>query len=364
MPTQFTSARHQAMLSVPTGYRRFSRFTFSRNGVTRTLEPVSGSITQDARRNARWDARLSFTGDDIIPERPGDLLTPFGTRVVAELGLELLDGSLSTVPYGVFMIGSAKTRTEAGTRMVDVGLIDMSDRVDRYRFERPYKIANGVDLATMVNTVIANRTGLNPGLGATGQALSGDHVFGLETGTSPWEELLDVLRGYNRTGWYDRTGQVQVATVVPNLNAAYPLNDQLVSMSVDFDTRPPNVMVVRGEKPDGSTPILAVTLDSDPSSPTYAGATAGASPYGRVTDYYAWGASSNAWALFPGLPALIGQTLLANRAGAGASYTMTMPYDPTITAGDVVTRDGRTFSADAITINLAGETTVQARELS
>ena len=38
MATEFPSARHQEALSTPTGYRRFSRFTFSRNGVTLELE--------------------------------------------------------------------------------------------------------------------------------------------------------------------------------------------------------------------------------------------------------------------------------------------------------------------------------------
>lgn len=363
MPTQFASARHQAMLSTPTGYRRFAQFTFSRNGVTRILEPVSGSITQDARRNGRWDARLTFTGDDIIPEHPGDLLTPFGTRVRAELGLGLLDGTLDTVPYGTFVVGSSKTRKQAGTRMVDVSLIDVSDRIARYGFERPYKQAVGLDIATVVNNVVTNRTGISPGIGLAGQTLLGAHVFGLETGTDPWEELVDVVRGFNRSIWYDRTGQLQMATVVPNLNSAYPLSEQMVSLDAQFDTRPPNVIVVRGEKPDGSTPVLAVNLDSDPSSPTYAGATAGASPYGRATQYYTNGALSNSWAGTPALISLIAQSLLAQRSGGGATYDMSMPYDPTITAGDVVTRAGRTFAVDSVTVNLAGETTLKAREL-
>jgi hypothetical protein len=71
MATRFSSARHQAALSVPTGYRRWSRFTFSRAGLTRTLEPISGSLTQDARRTARWDGRLQFAGTISSPGGPG-----------------------------------------------------------------------------------------------------------------------------------------------------------------------------------------------------------------------------------------------------------------------------------------------------
>ena len=81
MPTRFSSARHQAALATPTGYRRWMRFTASRGGQTVELEPTGGSLTQDNRRNGRWDGRLQFVGDELLPTRPSDILTPFGTKV-------------------------------------------------------------------------------------------------------------------------------------------------------------------------------------------------------------------------------------------------------------------------------------------
>lgn len=357
MPTRFSSARHQAALTTPTGYRRFSRFTLSRGGVTQELEPVGGSLTQDVRRKARWDGRLSFAGDELIPRRPGDLLTPFGTRVDVELGLELLDGSVSTVPYGSYEIASSKTRVEAGTRLVDVGLIDLSDRVERYRFEGMLWVANGSDLGAMINKVINHRTGRNPNVGVVGATLGAERYFGIDPETPPWSELLDVLTSFSRTAWYDRTGSIQVGTLVPDPATAYPL-DQLTSLSADFDTRPPNVIVVRGETLDGHTPTVAYAYDTDPSSPTYAGTGPGTSPYGRVTEYF----SSPLVQTLPQCQAAA-DTILANRVGAGATYTLVRPYDPTITAGDVVSLDGQALAVDAVTLNLAGDTSLQVREL-
>src|SRR5690606_2443515 len=162
MATLFDSARHQAALSTPTGYRRWSRITFSRGGISQVLEPISGNFTQDNRRNGFWDGRLTFAGDDVMPRRPGDLLTPFGTTVGVELGLTLLDGSLSSVAYGTYVVASSKARTMAGERVTEVGLVDVSDRVERYRFESPLTVASGTDLAQMVNTVVTNRSGFNP----------------------------------------------------------------------------------------------------------------------------------------------------------------------------------------------------------
>lgn len=357
MATRFSSARHQAALSTPTGYRRFSRFTFSRGGVTQELEPVSGSLTQDARRGARWDGRLSFAGDSLIPERPGDLLTPFGTRVEVELGLELLDGSVATVPYGTYEVASSRTNTEASQRVVEVGLIDISDRVDRYRFEEALTVAAGTDLGTMINTVVTNRVGVNPGVSAVGATLGVARIFGLDTQTAPWREILDVLAGFSRTAWYDRVGQIQVGSIVPDPGTAYPLS-ALVALSADYDTRPPNVIVARGEPQDGTEPVQAVAIDDDPSSPTYAGTGPGTSPYGRVTEFFAsplLETESQAQAA--------ANTILARHVGAGATYTLTCPYDPTITAGDVVSRGGSALAVDAVTLDISGDTSLQVREL-
>lgn len=357
MATRFSSARHQAALSVPTGYRRFTRVTASRGGVSQDLEPASGRFTQDARRAGRWDGQLSFAGDDLMPRRPSDLLTPFGTVVEVELGLELLDGSVSTVPYGTFEITSSKTRTEAGARVTDVGLSDISGKVDRYRFEEPLAIATGSDLSEMINAVITTRTGVNPAVALTGSTLGAQRVFGLDPSTGPWAEILDVLAGFSRVAWYDRTGLIQVGSVNPDAATAYPL-DSLTSMSADFDTLPPNVIVVRGEPEDDSEPVQAVAMDEDPSSPTYAGTGPGTSPYGRVTRFF----SSPLIETEPQAQSAAA-TILAQHVGAGATYTLVRPYDPTVDAMDVVSVSGSALAVDSVTVNLGGDTTMLVREL-
>jgi hypothetical protein len=358
MPNPFPSARHQAALSTPTGYRRSIQFTFTRGGDTVTLEPVSGSLVQDATRNGRWDGRLVFAGDDLIPTSPRDILTPFGTRATAELGIELLDGSVSTVPYGTFEVSAASTNTTASQRTTDVTLSDVSGVVDRYRFETPLTVASGTDLASMINTVITNRTGQNPGVTTVGATLGSARIFGLDSGTAPWSELLDVLAGFSRTAWYDRVGHIQVGSTNLNPASAYPLSS-LASLSADFDTRPPNVIVVRGEPQDGTSPVQAVAMDTDPSSPTYAGTGPGTSPYGRVTFFY----SSPLLLTVPQAQAAA-DTILAEHVGAGATYKLIVPYDPTITAGDVISVRGSILAVDSVDLSLVGDTTLQVRELS
>jgi hypothetical protein len=190
-----------------------------------------------------------------------------------------------------------------------------------------------------------------------GATLGVARIIGLDPSTAPWGEILDILRSFSRTAWYDRVGEILVANLTPDAATAYPLS-QLVSLSADFDTRPPNVIVARGESQDGTAPVQATAIDEDPSSPTYAGTGPGTSPYGRVTEFYAsplLETESQAQSA--------ANTILARHVGAGATYTLTMPYDPTITAGDVVSLDGSALAVDAVTLDLAGETAIQVREL-
>jgi hypothetical protein len=357
MPTTFSSARHQAALRTPTGYRRRMRFTFSRGGRTVELEPVSGTLTQDTRRDGRWAGRLSFVGDDVIPRQPSDILTPFGTRVEVELGLELLDGTVSTVPYGVYEISSASTKISASARTVDVALADLSGQVERYRFESPLTVSSGTDLGTMVNTVVTNRTGFSPNVSTVGSSLGAARTFGLDSTAAPWSEVLDVLDGFSRTAWYDRVGRIQIGSVTVDPATAYSL-DGVASLSTDFDTQPPNVIVARGEDQEDTTPVQAVALDADPSSPTYAGTGPGTSPYGRVTYYY-----SSPLIKTTGQAQSAANSILARNVGAGATHTMTVPYDPTVTAGDVVSFAGTVYVVDAVNLDLAGDTNLQVREL-
>lgn len=357
MATRFPSARHQAAINVPTGYRRVVRITGQRGGVSRTLEPTSGSFTQDARRGGRWDGRLSFAGAQYLPTRPTDLLTPFGTIIDVELGVELLDGSVSTVPYGTYEVSSSRTRVSADARTVDIGLADVSGRVDRYRFEEPFTVPTTTDLGQMINAVVTSRVGVNPNVSTTGRFLGANRVYGLDPGTGPWSEILDVMNGFSLTAWYDRVGHIQVGAQNPDPASAYPL-DQLVSLSADFDTRPPNVIVVRGEPQDGSPPVQSVAMDTDPSSPTYAGTGPGTSPYGRVTYYFSSPLIEN-----QAQADAAAATILAANIGAGATYSLVRPYDPTVDAGDVLSVEGKNIAVDSVTLDISGITTMAVREL-
>jgi hypothetical protein len=209
----------------------------------------------------------------------------------------------------------------------------------------------------MINDVVRDRTGISPNLPAGGEIIYQPRTFGLETGTGPWSELLEVAEGLGLSVWYDRLGSIQVAPVVPDPNTAYPLTGT-VSIAADFDARPANVIVARGETQDGVPPVQAIAMDTDPGSPTYAGTAPGTSPYGRTTEYF-----SSSMITSVSLAQGVANALLARRIGAGATHTITWPYNPTVDVNDVVSIEGGTYAIDAITVDLVGQTTAKAREI-
>lgn len=350
--------RHQRALDTPTGLRRVCYLTFQRfAGPAVTIEPATVTLTQDFRRKMRWDGNLTITDARLMPTRPGDLLTPFGTVCTAQLGIRMGNGSESIVPYGVYVISGSRTVRSPTGRVTTVTLLDLADRIERYRFERPFTVASGTDIAAMVNTVVTDRLGTNPGLPATGVTIQADRVFGLSTNVGPWSELVQVLAGFNRSLWYDRVGQLQMDTVTADPGSAYPVSALVSTVTTDFDTRPENLIVVRGEPPDVD-PIISIAMDTNPGSPTYAGSTPAGSPYGRATQYYSsqlirTQAQADEAAL----------NMLNASIGQGAASVLTKPFDPTIDATDVISSDGVTYAVDAVTVNVGGETTAPLREL-
>lgn len=363
LPPQF-----QVLLGSRTAYRRVVRAVARRGAQSADVSRFvrGGAITEDARQGMRWSGSLSLEvpeGSPLVPTRAGDLLTNFGTRVTVELGVMRADGSSATVPCGVFMVSTSAVEVSSQARTVDLGLIDLAQFLERYRFEAPFTTPPG-DLADVVNLVSADRLGSALGVFPTGVNV-GERTFGLETSAGPWSELQEIVAGFGYRLWFDRQG-IAVLDQQPDPVGA-PLYELAgaVQASTAFDEAPPNVAVVRGEPPDG-TPVQAVVMDTDPGSPTWAGTTPGESPYGRSTEFFASPVIATV-----GQASTAAGALLARSLGAGASWQVTLPWDPTIDPDDITRLPLPGMSSnvnvvvDARTVDLVGGgTTVMARGLN
>jgi hypothetical protein len=352
-------------LDVQTAFIKTVSVIATRGSTTETLVPSGGQITADARRSMRWDGSLSIPVEtDLLPTTPDDLLTPFGTLVQVRFGVVLAAGVTADVPFGTFYIDASDVVITPDQRLVRLTLIDLADRIAQYRFESPFTVAAGTDLADAVNAVVSNRLGITAGLDATGSTLGRPRVFGLEPQTDPWRELGDLAAGFGYRLWFDRTGSLVLdQPPVPDAAAAVALPGEL-TVAGTFDHRPANVVVTRGEASDDTPPIQAVAMDNDPQSPTYAGATVGSSAYGRVTRYFA-----SPLLTTEGEAGLAAQSILATEAGAAATWAVGKAYDPTIDPDDVLTVDlggglSLPLAVDAVTVGVTGATQIAARALS
>lgn len=360
------SARHHAALSARTAFVRVVNVTFTRGAMSLTVEPESATFTQDGRRSMRWSGEVTITTLDHLPKSPADILTPFGTRASVDLGVELADGTQSIVPFGRYIVDTSSVEIASGSATATLPLIDLADAVAGYRFETPFTVPAGVDVADAINMVIAARTGTDPNLTATGVTLARARVFGLEPQDDPWRELVDLAAGFGLRLYYDRAGNLTL-DVPPDPTGNPVAVHGAMTVAGAWEKRPPNVIVARGEASDSTPPVQAVAMDDDPSSPTYAGTAPGSSPYGRITEYFASPLITTV-----NQAQSAARSRLAARAGAGASWTVTRPFDPTWDPDDVIAPcidcsgldTELTLIADSITVDANGETTLECRSPS
>jgi hypothetical protein len=358
------SSAHNEALDTRTAFEPVVELVASRGAAVEAVVAASTfTLTQDSRRPFRWsgDVTIPISDDALLPSQPGDLFTPFGTQLQANLGVRLADDSESTVAWGRYVVVSSRARITPDGRFVSLPLTDLGQIVADYRFENPYPVPSG-DLADIVTDVIQDRTGNSPSLNPTGITISRQIIFGLSPSVDPWRELYDLVSSYGFVMYYDRDGILQLIAE-PVADATDPI--QIVgptSVDIAFESRPPNLVVARGEPSDDTAPVQAVVMDNDPSSPTYAGAAPGSSPYGRITRYFA----SPVLTTTPEAQAA-GSTILARNAAAAATYQVVRPFDPRYDPADpiAVTVGNRTgiLQVDAVSIATT-ETTIVGRGIS
>lgn len=359
------SAAHQAILQARTAYAPVVTVTATRGSVSAEFTPSAIDITRDARRSIRWDGTVMIAlkaTSPYIPTAPGDLLTNFGTTITVEAGIRNAAGVVSSVPYGKFLVVTAEpTATPGGGATVRLGLTSLAQAIADYRFEAPLVVSAGMDLADAVSAVILDRTGVDPALVATGATLGASRVMGLSPEENPWQELLALAKDFGYVLDHDRSGNITLfQPPTPDASSAIAL-PLAVTVAGQFESRVANVVVARGERSDGSTPAEAVVMDDDPTSPTYAGPSAGTSPYGRITRFYASPLlTSDAQAL------LAATTILGSISAAGAGWTVTKGFDPTFDPGDVIGLPIGTGTVPAVvdSVQLGTTTTLECRAIA
>lgn len=312
------------------------------------LIDVSGSITIDRRRVQRTTCDLTVIVTDDVPA----VLTPLGTNIDIRLGVRTIDGTFSMVPVatGLSVTGVNGVVRKGGVLAVQAS--DRSERVARWRFPQPFPTEAGLDLAQVISLVLSNR-GLASTLPNVGVTLTAARVFGLEAAKDPFAELCELAASFGWRLWINRSGAPVLDQ--PPLQPS-PRDVLVLEPTTSQSGRPANVISGRWE-PQNGTPIYSIAEDLDPASKTFIGG-----PYGPVTGFFA-----SSLPITQAGADQATQALLAQERYQGASWSLELPFDPTIDPDDVLhsSNDAAVpnVQVDALTINLAGNVTVEGREV-
>lgn len=314
---------------------------------------TKGSVTVDVNNAIRRTCKLDFvdrTGA-LTPATASDLLSPLtGNELKLYRGITYPTGGAELIPLGVFGISKVDVNdTPAGVTIAIEGY-DRARRVQRAALTDTYRIADGTNVATAIQALIASRV---PGLTyafTTTTVTTPGIVY--KTGDDPWAKALALAASIGCDLYFDALGTCSLVPVPDPTTqpvswtyaGASTTVTKLSHGYVDVDTY--NDFVVTGGGTGVATPVRAVAKDTNPQSPTYI-----SGAYGDVVKVV----SSNL--ITTAAQALTVATALLQRSiGVAERLTFDIIVNPAHDVGDVVrvTRGkvDANYVLDALTVPL------------
>lgn len=235
---------------------------------------ASGTVTLDARAQSRGRLDITILDDGalgLIPAAATDPLAPYGNELRVSRGIRYPDNTTELVPLGVFRIDETEVSDSAGQLTVQIAGMDRSARIADARFEEPFQIPAGVNVATQILTLVQ----------AAYPAVVSDfaptpHVTGvmfIEEGADRWALCQQLATNAGMRLYFDGLGtliftadsQSGIAATIAEGNGGL-----LVSAGRRWTRQGAfNRVIVTGENTSVGVPVRAVATDTNPLSPTY-----------------------------------------------------------------------------------------------
>lgn len=239
---------------------------------------VSGDVTYDVTGAIVRSCDVTLLGD--VPEGASDPLAPSGADLRLHRGAVDWTGEELLEPVGVYAFDESSV--DRTSRLVRVSGYDYSQLVSDARWEQPYEITAGTNLAVAVAEALQSRMPdvLWPESGLQADSTSATvpaTVWGEERDNDPWSDLRSLVASAGMTLYFDRVGRPTL-TAVPDPDATGPSWDFTAGTEPTYlaavkslHGRPYNVVVARGEPGDGEVAVEATVEDDDPFSASYTG---------------------------------------------------------------------------------------------
>lgn len=260
-------------------------------------EPIRLPLTDgwvDVDRTAAIRRHLTATAVDpygrLTPRETGEILTPYGTEMLAYRGVRYTggdrDGEEEVAPLGVFRLSAATiTAGIQGTVTISLEGYDYSRTISRDKFLAPYTIAVGTNILDAIKAIV-QRTFANATYDTVDTAISTTGPYLYEAGGDPWDAATQLAQSIGCEIYFDVEGRIVVApppdiNSLPAPNFDYVENEgcSMLDLTRVFTDEPGyNGVIVVGESTsDELPPVRGEVWDMNPTSPTYR-----FGPYGEV----------------------------------------------------------------------------------
>lgn len=248
----------------------------------------------DVDRTAQIRRHLTATAVDpegkLTPRETGEVLTPYGTEMIAWRGVRYQggerDGEEELAPLGVFRLSAATiTAGIQGTVSISLEGYDHSRTVSRDKFLVPYTIDAGTNILDAIKAIIA-RTFPDAVYDVAGTTISTTGPYLFEAGGDPWDAATTLAQSIGCELYFDVLGRVVVApppdiSALPAPDFSYVENEgcSMIDLTRIFTDEPGyNGVIVVGESTgDELPPVRGEAWDMNSTSPTYR-----YGPYGEV----------------------------------------------------------------------------------
>jgi len=332
------------------------------DGVVVDMLHTEGSVTVDRGNAVRRTCSVTVPDVSLLPMTPTDQLAVYGARLRIRRGVIYGDGSVESVPLGLFRIDGISGDPALGPVTISGSGLEAGIADDK--FTAPYTTRGGTNAVTAITGIIQDSM---PGATVVNQA--SDATIGTMTWDAQgdrWAAVQECATAIGAEVYCDADGQFVIAELPDLLTApvAWDIDagetGVLISANRSFSRDGMcNVVVASGENSeDNAAPVTATASDTDPTSPTYV-----SGPFGRVPKFY-----SSATLTSNSLALNAAQKLLRDSIKPNATVSLTSLPNPCLEPGDVLRvtyEDGRrelqqvqsftiSLGLDSITIETIG----------
>lgn len=253
---------------------------WSKGQKLRTLYPIDGSVTVDARRAVRRNCDFTIVDEDgtLNPYLKTSPLTPYGNEVKVFRGVTYQDGTTELVPLGVFTVSTVSVSQDEDGVKLSVSCEDRSKNVQLSRWSSNYVIAAGTNYATVIENIIQSRFAGNAYSVATTTYKSptnGTKVLGTTEDGDPWSDLIRIAEAIGDEAYFAADGTLKT-TPIPSLTSSlssltFAEGANGVTLSLSGDVSSDNVLngvIAKGEGSHLTTALESRVWDTDDASPT------------------------------------------------------------------------------------------------